>query len=513
MQKAKRLIIAPWGNPYGWVVRKYKLAVNGKEIEDESRTSLGLLAKAYSSDDFLVFVLDTVYSAFYNKKSGCEPRERNKSCPISYEDLITSVKIDIENWIRECASSEKLVELLNLAKLDIVIVPGIGSYDFEGITYQFSLPKPEPAGLFASWVATSVLRKLLDIGPEEVIVDLTHGLNYMPVALMEAVELALKVYSVAFHRDVKLIVYESEPFSKVDSLNLFSPKILDIRYKNERDILAVFFKRQPERAFNAKYFSFAYRIDKELGVSQELSRINDLIRGLKRNLGKEGDLKGPLPFGMTAANIVLYSMPLAAVYLAYDIPDTSYLLKVCDYLNELCDFSVKYGKIDSVNDSKCKVYPAIVLNWDAVRILLLSAAFLESTLRIRLEMKKRGLIRFLELYERGVSREELKDILRFLGELYRPIAKAELGNLKRCCLDSKKGNECRCEIEVNKGGWPNKNCVKSFDPRHLRAHAGLEKNLIEGRIDKLEDKEDLILRYRDLECWEKLKNKLDEKNF
>ena len=90
--ESKKLIIAPWGNPYSWGEVCYKY----ENLEIKDRTSLAALAKVYPDSEFLIFVLDTVYAAFKGR-DGCEPVDRSKTIPGSYSELIGNVEKDIKN--------------------------------------------------------------------------------------------------------------------------------------------------------------------------------------------------------------------------------------------------------------------------------------------------------------------------------------------------------------------------------------------------------------------------------
>ncbi len=504
--ESKKLIVAPWGNPYAWEKVCYKY--ENPEIKDEDRTSLAALAKVYPDSKFLIFVLDTVYAAFKGR-DGCEPVERSKSVPGSYSELIESVERDIKSWIKECSSSEELKAALNSGRLEVAVVPGIGSYTFEEKAYQFPLSRGEPAGTFASWAISLVLKKLLDVAPDEVIVDLTHGLNYMPVSLVEAVEFALKAYAVATYREIKFTIYEAEPFSRdAKSLNFFVPKSETISHRHEKDVLSVFLKRQPDEVFNRKYYIFtSNKPNREL-----TSRLGELVKGLKgRN-----DAKGALPLGIVAANVILYSMPLAAVYLASEVYRSNQpnLRKICRFLNDLIYESVKHGEILKVKDGKYVVLPAFTLDWKAISVLIASTSLMDSIMNMDAltcdESLRERIVDVELLSKKGVSLSELKEISKFLGELYKPIADNELKSLESC-LDCCKN----CSIEVKNSCWPGKACdVTSLHPRNLRAHAGFERNIVEGKVQNIDGKtKELFIRYRLKDCWDKLKKKLKEKDF
>ncbi|WP_457679859.1 CRISPR-associated DxTHG motif protein, partial [Thermovibrio sp.] len=248
---SKRLIIAPWGSPYNWGISKYAIpnSETGKKEEVIGRTSLSALAKIYPESNFLIFVLDTTYASEKKGKNGCIYSKKLVGVPGSYKELIDSVEEEIKGWILECSCSKELSRAVEERKLGVVVVPGIGAYEVKsiGTIYDFTLQGEnssnpvEPAGLFASWVLIKVLEKLLELEPNEVIVDLTHGLNYLPAFLLEAVNLALKLYTVATYRQVNFRIYESEPYSKhSEVLNVFCSKELTVDYKDEKDVLSVY---------------------------------------------------------------------------------------------------------------------------------------------------------------------------------------------------------------------------------------------------------------------------------
>ena len=82
------------------------------------------------------------------------------------------------------------------------------------------------------------------------------------------------------------------------------------------------------------------------------------------------------------------------------------------------------------------------------------------------------------LEERGVKLRKLDNIADNIGGYYRIVAKDEINNTRRKCLED--GGE-EYGIEVKEGAWPAK-AARPVNERNFIAHAGMERNVTEGRV-------------------------------
>ncbi|WP_457680353.1 hypothetical protein, partial [Thermovibrio sp.] len=332
---------------------------------------------------------------------------------------------------------------------------------------------------------------------------------------------------------VNFRIYESEPYSKhSEVLNVFCSKELTVDYKDEKDVLSVYLKRQPDRVFDKEYYNFIITDEylKENLVEQILKRFKEELN--------VSELKGTLPLGFPAANVILYSLPLAAIYLAFEVElqDKSPLGKVLSLFLEAIKFSQDCGKIEKERESIVKVYPALTFNWEAISVLFTSAALLDSILFL----KKDGILSsdsLDDLYERGVTLKELYEILDdkgekdYLGRIYNYVSRRELDVIKENCLKNKcgrfgelspadwkgvedKGPKRKKDKDPKKENlnWKKIICEEAGSEenvldfrRNFIAHAGLNKEIIEGKLTTSEEGKTLFIRYR--------KNKENEENW
>ncbi|HIE33364.1 MAG TPA: TIGR01897 family CRISPR-associated protein, partial [Thermodesulfobacteriaceae bacterium] len=160
-----KLLIAPWGNPFNWKEIRYRF----ETTTCTSKTSLCVLVKALKPERILILVADSLVRS-----------EKVKETP-GYEAIKEAVKEDIGEFLEKTCFSE------DLSKVEICVLPGTGYFQngsFEGriLDYYYRL-----------------LYELAKIASEselsEIHLDLTHGLNFMPVLTYRAVKEILQVVS------------------------------------------------------------------------------------------------------------------------------------------------------------------------------------------------------------------------------------------------------------------------------------------------------------------------------
>ena len=176
-----KLLIAPWGNPFNWKEIRYRF----ETTTCTSKTSLCVLVKALKPERILILVADSLVRS-----------EKVKETP-GYEAIKEAVKEDIGEFLEKTCFSE------DLSKVEICVLPGTGYFQngsFEGqiLDYYYRL-----------------LYELAKIASEselsEIHLDLTHGLNFMPVLTYRAVKEILQV--VSFFKSVKFTAYNADPFT------------------------------------------------------------------------------------------------------------------------------------------------------------------------------------------------------------------------------------------------------------------------------------------------------------
>jgi CRISPR-associated protein Csx1 len=195
--EGKRLLIEVWGNPSGWKRTKYKY----KGLDEEPhKTTLPRLINDLKPDKVIVFVPDTIV----NEES------------TSYEEIVERVGENIRGFIRDLG-----IEAGD--RIEVLVQPNIGFYTLNnkeirgiraiGSTNNYMLT----FALSLSRVLEEFMVQLQNSREKrvEVYLDITHGVNYMPVLARAALYHILS--SIGIFLNTKLVVLNSDPV-------VYSPK-------------------------------------------------------------------------------------------------------------------------------------------------------------------------------------------------------------------------------------------------------------------------------------------------
>ena len=190
------VIVAPWGNPHGWreVYYTVELSVDGERYEKIPHTlqsSLGALFKIYEDARGLILASSTL-AILYNNRT---------PIPSSYKEIIDYSR----NYIQKYIKNRKYIP--DPEKVELAILPGIGIFRKDDKRWVFR----GGLGSYTTSVYLSTLRFLEAHRPHRVILDLSHGINYMPALAREAVQLAIASYSAYYDEGIQLLVYNSDP--------------------------------------------------------------------------------------------------------------------------------------------------------------------------------------------------------------------------------------------------------------------------------------------------------------
>lgn len=180
-----KVLVAPWGNPFGWkeATYVYKDDDENKNVEEKSYSTLPVLRKAIEPDKVILIVLDTLANV-----------EGDKQGFSSYDEIKNDVEERIKRFI-----DEKLEEDFN--GIDLIIAPGVGVFkniEVEGNMLDYY---------------HYITYKLAELLPDEdmiVYLDLTHGMNFMPVLTYRALSNLLGLAS--YIKCVKFKVLNFEPY-------------------------------------------------------------------------------------------------------------------------------------------------------------------------------------------------------------------------------------------------------------------------------------------------------------
>lgn len=210
------LVIVPWGMPAQWRTVTYEL--EGKMIQ--FCTTLPILLAKFEGADVALLVLDSLVDEYDRERQRKPPvqsvcydcydelREpmRKASEAGSYGELRVRVRRFVENYV-ECLKG-RCSRLPENWHLHVAVCPAVGSpgggWSFEGRASDFEA------------VALYELGRLCAEHPyRRVVLDLSHGVNFMPaLALRLAEELTgmlLAAHSELLDGGVELLVYNSDP--------------------------------------------------------------------------------------------------------------------------------------------------------------------------------------------------------------------------------------------------------------------------------------------------------------
>ncbi|ASJ17204.1 hypothetical protein A3L04_09065 [Thermococcus chitonophagus] len=233
-EKFERVLITTWGNPFGWKETAYY--ISGLKDEVKTRSTLPVLVAAYNPDLVIIIALDTLvnYIGCKDNINNCSeiwpyPDEDGRFEDVgSYEKVIENVENRIWRYVEElCNESttkapgyvrDALREFLDTGKIKTIVAPGIGDFKAK-VTKATSQQSIEVRVTVENGHATDyyhfIMAKLAELLPStnlEIILDLTHGLNFMPVLTYRAVR-ELSTIGAYFGR-VKLTVVNAEPYPK-----------------------------------------------------------------------------------------------------------------------------------------------------------------------------------------------------------------------------------------------------------------------------------------------------------
>lgn len=274
-----------------------------------------------------------------------------------------------------------------------------------------------------------VLEGLRSLGSSEVevIADLTHGQNYMPVALSREGAEASRLYAAAQGPEARVAVsmWMSDPFMEEGSeLELHRVSAASIRGRDAADSLA----RDLDEALRNGALSPS---SCDRFFSLDPSRARRVMEGLSAVV-KSIDMKSICLYGAAAARAVIYSMPLAAVYIAGGVGERygrRILEKVLRVARAVVDLSDGLTELRR-GDGLVRVSPPLLLS-ERLRHLLYAAALLDYLSaavppKALEELKRFG----------GVSTDALRVAASRLSRLYEAVALSELDSLEKKCLGS-----------------------------------------------------------------------------
>lgn len=463
----------------------------------KSRTSLAALIERakeeYNSDmiSVLVLVPDTLIAKIESPESG-DTR--------SYTDIAEIVENDARSWL------EGNIDIGGV-DLRVGVVPNIGEFgrrDGEK-RWRFRLAStskdkrgrrpPAPVDLFGSFL----IRYAMELPgifeePASFWLDITHGINYMPMAAYDLVLLIAYAHSLSMIDNVELRVFQSEPHvrgkgserSGTKRLNIYEPIAHKITYLRASAALTGRLGRLgiPSNIHLIRILDLIEEIKEKQQIIQKIKNLSDRIRS-----------KGETVVGALISSATLAAAYLAAKNLAPSLigPDPGDSLK--PVVEEAIELSLSTVRVER-SGNETIVEWRIVPRLDDLQILLIYASIgthIYGATEPVLSAARRG---DASIDERGLSLSELRKMLDRFGSTNRILAKNEISTISTGCRgkgtkSSREGKGPKCFIEIGEE-WPGLDC-KRPDMRNFFAHAGLESNVVEARLD---DKGEIWIRYR-----------------
>jgi len=208
----KTLIISVWGNPKTWEPVNYTVEkkVDKENIEfyqakSEYRSTLGALMEAYDDAETLLLASSTLGTLSDKKR---------------YSEVVEEAYNIIEEYLKnlEYCSEPK--------KVSLKILPGIGKFKDNNVEKKFKgrIDCFRVASFICSY------KKMTETKPDRIILDISHGINYMPVYTRTSVYLALLGYIASINSKGEWLVYNSEPKERgVKELELMLVEDLEIK--------------------------------------------------------------------------------------------------------------------------------------------------------------------------------------------------------------------------------------------------------------------------------------------
>ena len=466
----------------------------------KSRTSLAALIERakeeYNSDmiSVLVLVPDTLIAKIESPESG-DTR--------SYTDIAEIVENDARSWL------EGNIDIGGV-DLRVGVVPNIGEFgrrDGEK-RWRFRLAStskdkrgrrpPAPVDLFGSFL----IRYAMELPgifeePASFWLDITHGINYMPMAAYDLVLLIAYAHSLSMIDNVELRVFQSEPHvrgkgserSGTKRLNIYEPIAHKITYLRASAALTGRLGRLglPQNIHLIKILAQIVNIKEKLQKIHQIKEKSDYIRN-----------KGEAAVGALISSAVLAAAYLAAKDLAPKLVGNDNGVSLKPVVSEAIELSLSTVRVER-SGNETIVEWRIVPRLDDLQTLLIYASVGTHIYRATELVPSAMGSGDISIDERGLSLKELEKMLGRFGSTNTILAKNEISTIRTGCRGDRAKGDCNCKekkgpkcfIEIGEE-WPGLDC-KRPDMRNFFAHAGLESNVVEARLD---DKGEIWIRYR-----------------
>lgn len=228
------LIVSVWGDPGGWSkvyyrvpeihkVKKCKLSdIAMGEQTYSYRCTLGALLEAYRDyvSEAVVYVADTLaFSNHLPRYVGSDSIPRRFE---SYNDVIDCVK----HYVNSILDDKDYINLSDRCKVKHVVLPSVGVYKrgADGLVAEFT---GSPLNYYYG-LLFDLYTRLRGKSFDTIVLDVSHGVNFMPILGFNAVIEVVKLYALEKLGDVRLVVLNSDPVNPRTQTDM--PRNMNIVY-------------------------------------------------------------------------------------------------------------------------------------------------------------------------------------------------------------------------------------------------------------------------------------------
>jgi len=474
----RSVVVSTWGNPFIWKEADYKLSGSG--INVKGVTTLYLLIKAFSPDLVLVMVPETLLCVKrieeYDGKTISQEITNE-----DYEKLIYGLKKAVKNFF-----VKNIPRDVEVKKFRVVVMPNIGEYS-DNVRVEWKLPEGKnvnPDSVYAAHALISLLSSLMEMCKDIDVIylhfDITHGVNFMPLAAYRALRVASRVISALYGLRVEFKQYNSTPYpitTKVKNFDASSEYIpnLEVFIVKEETITPVKAAQRLVYSYLSRDEIRLFRFHKEFEdkVAREIEKFNKEFNEIYRNAK-------PL------VSSIHYSMPLA--FIQFSKENEEHVMKLEEYIKKIEELiEENFLNINiTKTDIKMCIEHKIVPSYEDLKSLLSALSLISYGSN---SIKNLSKIRFQNgIIE--VSLSELKNVMKYLQGPLIEVAKHEVANFERNRF-TEELKEIVKQAKENKGNW--KTFTKKCEDvkRIIIAHAGLASRSIEVMFN-----DEMWIRYR-----------------
>jgi len=501
------VILAPWGNPFTWDEAVYRLSWRDKVIEERGKTSLACLAKALEADVIVVLVPETLLCP--GERPRQEHAERYKvlrECIAYLLQLADSgSREDEETWKAYRHAIGKLKDVMSElcrewlddvnGRIEVAVVPAIGEYTCPNgvrVVWRLGSSKVDPVSTYAAYsmVVTAAAISALDVESSErfkIVLDITHGINYMPLAAYRALMTASRLVSAALNVTVKFEQYNSTPYPRGAS----QPPVLDI-YMVRSEVVT------PTKAAQRLVYSYLIR---EAGQANFFYKVKDCLPSTRIELDKLRKKFNEYVEIHSRAEVLAaaihFSMPLALLQFSseFERPELSHL---AGGMRLMLDNLMSYVRIKGEGRAKLVVTHLALPHCDDLKSLLAAASIVNYGINA-LEASK--ITKSGNRIEADLSM--LKQVVsKWLSGPLQMVAEHELAcfeeALKTGNIPNKDVLSLVEKAKRSLGEWVGADSKCEDQGRIMVAHGGLALRALEMAV-KGKDQKELHIRYKE-EC-------------